>query len=132
MPSLIFHDASVRREGTDYVIEQGDQRITLSKDQAKQIALFLNPRKSPSQQPNMAGFDQFWAKYPRKEAKIPAAKAWGSSDAASHLPAILADIARRKTSDSWKKGFIPHPATYLNQRRWEDGGTEQNTFEGVI
>lgn len=37
--------------------------------------------------------------------------------------AILSDISRRVASGEWDKArmeYIPHPATYLNQRRWED------------
>ena len=36
---------------------------------------------------------------------------------------MLSAIDTQKKSDQWKKDggqFIPNPATWLNQRRWED------------
>ena len=39
------------------------------------------------------------------------------------LDVILTAIERQKASDQWTKDngqFIPHPATWLNQKRWED------------
>jgi hypothetical protein len=54
--------------------------------------------------------------YPRKVAKGAAVKAWPGDE---HLPAILAALAWQAKNWTDPK-FIPHPATYLNQRRWED------------
>ena len=39
------------------------------------------------------------------------------------LKAILASVEAYKQTDQWKRDggqFIPHPSTWLNQRRWED------------
>lgn len=78
------------------------------------------------------GFDDFWKLYPRKVAKSNAVKAWkktGACDSSSLIETILNDVKRRLESDWNGKDvqYIPHPATYLNQRRWEDesGATEQ-------
>jgi hypothetical protein len=75
---------------------------------------------SPSQ--SLSHFDEFWKTYPRKEAKPRAVKA-AKKIAVSEWPKIIADIAQRKLSENWNHEggrFIPHPATYLNERRWED------------
>ena len=70
------------------------------------------------------GFDAFWSAYPRKTAKPQAAKAFarlGNTD--DLLPVMLAAIARQRLSPQWTKDggeFIPHPATWINGRRWED------------
>jgi hypothetical protein len=72
------------------------------------------------------GFASFWEPYPRKVAKAEALKAFKKQHINGELPLILADIEKRKTSEDWLKSngqFIPHPATYLNQRRWEDEST---------
>lgn len=66
-------------------------------------------------------FMQFWSAYPRKVGKAAAEKAWPK--AADSLPAILEALAWQRLSEGWTKdggAFIPHPATYLNGRRWED------------
>ncbi len=70
------------------------------------------------------GFDLFWAAYPAKLAKTAAIKAWNRltpDDATTSR--IVADVQARRNSHDWTKDmgqFIPHPSTYLNQRRWED------------
>ena len=71
------------------------------------------------------GFSDFWAVYPRKVSKQTALKAWrklGVDDSMAIADTIIADVQRRVTGE-WKGKdvqYIPHPATYLNQRRWED------------
>lgn len=70
------------------------------------------------------GFDMFWAAYPRHTAKDVARKSWGRLNPSSELvKVILSAIDRQKTSAQWTRDngqFIPHPATWLNQHRWED------------
>jgi uncharacterized protein YdaU (DUF1376 family) len=69
-------------------------------------------------------FDAFWSAYPRHVAKVQAQKAWNKiSPDDGLLHKILTSIEKYKTTDQWKKDngkFIPHAATWLNQRRWED------------
>lgn len=69
-------------------------------------------------------FESFWSAYPNRVAKSNALKAWTKIQPDETLAnRITDDVRRRATSDAWTKDqgqFIPHPATYLNQRRWED------------
>ena len=69
-------------------------------------------------------FENFYSAYPKKVAKPAALKAWKSAKlSAGSAAVILTDIATRSNSRDWLKEdgkFIPNPATYLNQRRWED------------
>lgn len=74
------------------------------------------------------GFASFWSAYPKKTAKPAAQKAFRSAKINGHLPDVLADIERKASSDDWLKNggqFVPNPATYLNQRRWEDQPVQQ-------
>ena len=67
-------------------------------------------------------FASFWSAYPRKVGKGAAEKAWKRLK--PDLPTVLQAIDRARTTEQWRKDdgqFIPHPATWLNQRRWEDG-----------
>lgn len=70
------------------------------------------------------GFDAFWKAYPRHVAKQNAVRAFVKLNPSDELlDTILKDIEARKKTEAWKKNggqFIPHPATYLNGRRWED------------
>lgn len=80
------------------------------------------------------GFISFWTAYPRKVAKQTALKAWckaGVDDSKALIETILADI-RRRLDGEWKDKelqYIPHPATYINQRRWEDESSATDTAE---
>lgn len=69
-------------------------------------------------------FHRFWQAYPRKVSKPEALKAWGKENPDDELTEnILRAIAVQKQSPQWMKDggeFIPHPATWLNKKRWAD------------
>ena len=81
-------------------------------------------------------FDQFWKAYPRKESKPTAKKAFEKIKPDEELlQKMLAAIERFKKTDQWQEDggrFIPHPSTWLNQRRWEDEpmAAKQTTGKG--
>ncbi len=82
------------------------------------------------------GFDEFWAAYPRRQAKQDAARAWGKLRPDAELRAkILAALEFQKSWGQWKNGVIPHAATWLNGRRWEDespqGVQAPQLFRGI-
>jgi len=78
-------------------------------------------------------FLEFWEMYPKKVGKKAAWRAWkkvGSLDLMhSELRGrIFESVFKHKKTDQWKKDggqFIPHPATFLNQARWEDEISEK-------
>ncbi len=75
------------------------------------------------------GFAAFWARYPRKVAQAAARKSWGALKPSPALAArILAGLEAWCQSRTWldamqdpERRHIPHAATWLNQRRWEEG-----------
>lgn len=73
-------------------------------------------------------FDAFWSIYPRKEGKGAAWEAWQKrKKPVPDIDAILPALRRAMSSSQWVKDggqFIPMPTTWINQRRWEDGGIE--------
>lgn len=69
------------------------------------------------------GFDVFWEAYPKKVGKKDARRAWGKAKDKPDLATILDALARHKRSEQWTKDngtYIPNPATWLNQGRWDD------------
>jgi len=67
-------------------------------------------------------FGRFWAMYPRKRAKPAAERAWAKLKAKDRATALA---ALPQHVDNWRalgteQIHIPHPATWLNGRRWED------------
>lgn len=125
--------------GVDKLVKSFNQLNDLtSKTALPELVKRFNPQKkekkskgegTPQNPPDkMAGwFEDFWSAYPRKIAKPNAITAFRRLKPTSELLAsILADIGKRVKSDQWTRDdgrFIPHPATYLNQRRWEDVDT---------
>ena len=89
-----------------------------------------NPIQSESESnPNPKGnararFDAFWSAYPKKVGKGAAEKAFERCHADDELLArMLGAVGQAKDSAQWRAEngrFIPNPATWLNQRRWED------------
>lgn len=83
------------------------------------------------------GFEEFWLAYPRRLAKQDAAKAFAKLRADDALlRRILASLEVAKASPDWLKDggrFIPHAATWLNGKRWEDelSPVEAPAWEGA-
>ena len=68
-------------------------------------------------------FDAFWTAYPRKIGRKAAQKAWERAKDKPELAVILSAVEVQKQSEQWCKDggqYIPHPATWLNQGRWDD------------
>lgn len=69
-------------------------------------------------------FDLFWSVYPKKEAKAKALIAWNKAKIDDETAQrIIKAVENRRKTEQWLKEngqFIPLPATYLNQARWND------------
>lgn len=68
-------------------------------------------------------FDQFWLAYPNKVGKKDAWKAWKKAVDKPPLDRVLVVLGQAIISEKWQKDagqFIPNPATWLNQGRWDD------------
>lgn len=66
-------------------------------------------------------FERFWLAYPRKVGKADARKAFAKVNVP--VKTLLSAIEQQTRSEQWttENGrFIPNPATWLNQGRWED------------
>lgn len=68
------------------------------------------------------GFDLFWSEYPNKQAKPVARRAWVKIPD-DEREDVMNGLREWLKSEAWQKdngNYIPHPATFLNQRRWEN------------
>ena len=95
-------------------------------------------RRSKPLTPSPDGFGEFWEAYPRKVGKGEAEKQWRKAKGID-LQAVLKAIERARGTEQWQKDggqFIPHPSTWLSQRRWEDepvaSAPNHPTFAGVV
>lgn len=80
-----------------------------------------------------AEFDTFWSAYPRRVSKHAAQTKWRAAMAiAGSIEPILLGVstltetARR---DGTEAKYLPHPATWLHQRRWEDAAPDAASAE---
>jgi hypothetical protein len=69
-------------------------------------------------------FETFWLSFPKKVAKKAAHAAWRKRHPGVELTErILTALTWQRSQDSWLRDggkYIPNPATWLNQERWED------------
>ena len=83
-----------------------------------------DPQKKKKSDVMEERFERFWSAYPKKVGKGDARKAFlkvNPSDAL--LGRMVTAVAAASASYQWQKNkgqFIPNPATWLNQQRWED------------
>lgn len=118
---IVHYDLNIRSDKSIDSVSLGDQN-------APTDTKTHQPTPSKTNR-NRQTFDAFWALYPVKKAKEMAFKAWVKLAPDDDLQdIILKAVALHSTSDEWKRDggkFIPHAATYLNQKRWEDQLTIQ-------
>lgn len=78
------------------------------------------------------GFAEWWSAYPKKVSKGAALKAWTKLKPDQVVLAQMLDALRWQVRQpSWTKdggAFIPHPATWLGQGRWQDEVSTPVTF----
>lgn len=80
--------------------------------------------RTDSRQSELVDFERFWSLYPRKVSKADAKKAWAKIKVTADLFDLMAaSLAAWTVSTDWTKDggqYIPHAATWLNGKRWED------------
>lgn len=89
--------------------------------------------------PTPSGWQEFWNAYPRHTAKQAALKAWKKLKPSPKLLEAILESLRRFRAGPWKNKwgglvemeFIPHPASWLNGRRWEDELKEAPDLEKI-
>jgi uncharacterized protein YdaU (DUF1376 family) len=77
-------------------------------------------------------FEIFWKSYPKKTAKESAKKAWLKIKPNDELIAKITKAVKDQKLSDREQQFIPHAATWLNNKRWEDeiAGTTQKPLMG--
>lgn len=98
-----------------------DPRVAGDRPAGERARRAPRPRSGPTVD---RAFDDFYAAYPKKVARPAAERAWRAAKISNgQVEKVMAALAAHKASDDWlKEGgrFVPHPSTWLNQRRWED------------
>lgn len=83
------------------------------------------PARSNGRKQYPDAFERFWEDYPNKTGKDAAYRAFRKQNGSLPDPDTLHAIlqAHRTGNAKWLAGYIPNPATWLNQGRWQDALT---------
>lgn len=99
--------------------------VTVSETETEAETETKNSRSSASDDHALrVGFTLFWEAYPRKVAKQAAWKAFRAlRPSGPLLETLIRAVYIQAESDAWRRDggkFVPHCATWLRGRRWED------------
>lgn len=81
------------------------------------------PKGTTSTESFSSHFSNFWNCYPKKVGKRAAWAAWRRHKLGTKIVEILKAVESQKKSEQWQRDggqYIPNPATWLNQGRWDD------------
>jgi len=112
-----------KQRWVEKVLKGSGEKLKCSPEQNKKVK--ESKGKETIYTPN---FISFWEEYPKKIGKGAAFKSYKNIlDPKPTLKVILDIISLQIKSEQWQtKKYIPNPATWLNQRRWEDEITPVN------
>lgn len=134
-------------------VPKGDSHICITEtttettDIEKDTPLSIPPVEHPSPGVDLEGesdsiktlmgrFKEFWEAYPKKKSKGQAERAWKQiKPDQALLETMLGSIGVAKRSLDWQKEggqYIPHPATWLRAKGWEDGKDVLPNAEGGV
>jgi hypothetical protein len=112
---IICDDSNVLAKGYQDASPEEEREEEVEEEREK---IIHQPKQVRSKDSKSKDFDKFWLGYPRKVGKGAAEKAWVKAVQSTEAQTIIASLGSHKFSEDIN--YIPHPATWLNQRRWED------------
>lgn len=115
-------------EGMEKIKEQNRIRKARQRERQKALSAESTPAlPEPEKKSAMERrFDSFWKAYPKKVGKGAAEKSFAKYKPDDQLTeTMIRAINAQKMSRQWKEGYIPNPATWLNQKRWLDEMEEE-------
>lgn len=93
----------------------------------KEVKLSKLSKDKISKDNTSRDFEEFWNIYPKKTEKKKTEEKWNRLTREDQ-EAILKDLPERiEHHDTWKRGYILNPLTYLNGERWNDEITKSET-----
>lgn len=75
---------------------------------------------------NQTAFDTFWQTYPRRIARSKAQTSWNTNVRKKDIEPLMDGLNQWITqwrNEGMDTQYIPYPATWLNQKRWQDPPT---------
>jgi hypothetical protein len=101
-----------------------DKEVSVAKATSQQPSGPSGPRCAVDER-----FERFWSAYPKKVGKDAAKRAFDKRRPDDTLARLMVDsVNAQKSSAQWLKDggqYIPNPATWINQGRWQDDAGPQ-------
>ena len=125
----MVRDYERRSNGEKYGRRGGNPALKDSKDKpiSNTITITRETLRGRVKGDPYGSFDEFWKLYPNKTGKGAARKAFEKMKCAGIIEKIKAAVESQRKSEQWRKDggqYIPHPATWINQERWDDEGLQ--------
>lgn len=121
-PVVMHHPQTRIHSTTERVASSPPNGGDVPSSRSSKESIEEQPRAEPLPIDVPDPFDAFWAAYPRKVAKPDALKAWRATKPPVPPAAVMAGL--QPWLAYWRvradPDFVPHPATWLRQRRWDD------------
>jgi len=104
--------------------QQNGQQIDSQRTASGQPADTIKKDKKEKNKTYTSDFLLFWEEYPKRTGKDAAWLSWQKRNGSRPpIDKIISSIKEQKTTDQWIKDggqYIPNPATWINQGRWDD------------
>jgi len=99
-------------------------KVRLGKE-SSQERVFENKNLLKERKPtpeDFRDFEKFWSVYPRQERKPRALEEWCKiSPSPELINKIVEAVSAQKNTEQWQEErYIPHPHTWLAEKRWEE------------
>lgn len=106
---------------TETETEKGEANASPKRRRTRKAATVQSPTLTPEQ---LQRFERWYEHWPRKENRAKAEESWAAIDPDDALvDKMIATTQVYARSEKWCEDggkFIPHPATWLNNARWND------------
>lgn len=107
------------KNGNCHICHNDDGKNGKEKEKEEEKDEVKNKKNIPPNPPK--GFERFWSAYPLKVGKQAALRSFKRVKVP--VDVLIEAVEAQQKSEQWTRDngrFIPHPATWLNQGRWED------------
>ena len=109
-------------EGSKMSHEGSNMSTRLDKNVQVTRTTELEPIELEPHNDIVQAFNEFWEIYPRKQGKGKAKEAFIKATKVAHVDEVVAGAERYAADPNLPDPkFVPLPATWLNQERWDDG-----------
>jgi hypothetical protein len=95
--------------------------VTIPPPASDEVTIVKEPKSK-----NQTEFETFWETYPRHIARSKAQTSWNTNVRKKDIEPLMDGLnqwIQEWRNEGTETKFIPHPATWLNQKRWQDPPT---------